>query len=192
MIRLRNTAERYGAVAQLLHWTIAALVLVQFALGVTAQDLPLGMERLIVLSRHKALGMTVFALVLLRLAWRQCSPAPPPPPADLHALPRRLAGATHGLLYALLLAMPVMGWISSSASNLTVTWFGLFAFPDLVAPHPGFAELAKEIHANLAWLLSAVVIVHVSAALWHHGVRRDDVLWRMLPLVRRPSRRRGA
>jgi len=188
MIPLRNTAERYGAVAQLLHWTIAALVLVQFALGVTAQDLPLGMERLIVLSRHKALGMTVFVLVLLRLAWRVFSPAPPPP-ADLRALPRRLAQGTHGLLYALLLLMPVMGWVSSSASNLTATWFALFAFPDLVDPDPDLAELAKDIHASLAWLLAAVLIVHVSAAVWHHAVRRDEVLWRMLPLVRRPSRK---
>lgn len=191
MISLRNTAERYGAVAQLLHWTIAALVLVQFALGVSAQDLPLGMERLIVLSRHKALGMTVFALVVLRLAWRLCSPAPPPP-ADLPSLPRRLAQGTHVLLYALLLVMPVAGWVSSSASNLSVSWFGLFALPDLVDPEPVLAETAKEIHANLAWLLSAVVIAHVSAALWHHAVRRDDVLWRMLPLAGRPSRKRGA
>ena len=191
MISLRNTAERYGAVAQLLHWTIAALVLVQFALGVSAQDLPVGMERLIVLSRHKALGMTVFVLVLLRLAWRVFSPAPPPP-ADLNSLPRRLAQGTHGLLYALLLVMPLMGWVSSSASNLTVTWFGLFEFPDLVDADSGLAELATEIHAKLAWLLSATVIVHVSAALWHHGVRRDDVLWRMLPLLARPSPKRAA
>lgn len=191
MISLRNTAERYGAVAQLLHWAIAVLVGVQFALGTTVGDLPLGMERLIVLSRHKALGMTVLFLVVLRLAWRLYSP-PPAPAAGLGALPKRLAQGTHALLYALLLVMPIVGWVSSSASNLTVAWFGVFEFPDLVGPDPDLAELAKDVHGSLAWLLAGVLIVHVSAALWHHAVRGDDVLWRMLPLVRRPSRKTPA
>ena len=187
MIALHNTAERYGAVAQFFHWTIVALVIVQVTLGLMAQGLPIGMERLILLSRHKALGMTVFVLVLARLAWRLYSPAPPLP-ATLSPLLRRLARGTHALLYALLLAMPVMGWLSSSASNLTATWFGLFEFPNLVGPDPRLAAITKAIHAGMARLLLATVTLHVLAALWHHTVRRDDVLWRMLPFVRRPSR----
>jgi cytochrome b561 len=187
MIPLRNTAERYGAVAQFFHWTIVALVLAQFTLGLMAQGLPIGMERLILLSRHKALGMTLFGLVLLRLAWRLYSPAPPLP-ATLSLRLRRLARGTHALLYALLLAMPVVGWVSSSASNLTVSWFGLFEFPNLADPDPRVAESTKAIHAAMAGLLLATVSLHVIAALWHHTVRRDDVLWRMLPIVRRPSR----
>ena len=156
-----------------------------------AGDLPIGMERLVVLSRHKALGMTVLFLVALRLAWRLYSPAPAPP-ADLSALPKRLAQGTHALLYALLLVMPIVGWVSSSASNLTVTWFGVFEFPNLVGPDPDLAELAKPAHGSLAWLLAGVLIVHVSAALWHHAVRRDEVLRRMLPFGRRPSRKTSA
>ncbi|MDE2196098.1 MAG: cytochrome b [Gammaproteobacteria bacterium] len=184
-IPLRNTPERYGIVAQALHWLIAALVAVQFVLGVKAHGLPLGLERLILLARHKSLGLTLFALVMLRLAWRMYSP---PPPWSSQAPLRTAARLSHGLLYALLLAMPIAGWLLSSASNLTVSWFGLFSLPDLVAPDRRLAHWLLLTHQTMAWLLLAVVVIHTGAAFWHHRILKDNVLTRMLPFTRRARR----
>jgi cytochrome b561 len=177
---LRNTGARYGAVAQTLHWTIVLLVIVQFVLGFTAHGLPISMQRLVLMVRHKSFGMTILALVFLRLGWRWYSP-PPPLPESLAGWQRFLARVTHALLYALLFALPVVGWISSSASHLTVTWFGLFAFPNLVGPDVELAKLSKTVHMLLAWLLLAVAGLHALAAFWHHLVLKDQVLSRMLP-----------
>ena len=176
-----NTPERYGAVAQLLHWIIVALVITQFVLGFSAQGLPIGIERFMLLVQHKSIGMTVFGLALLRLAWRAYTPAPALP-AGMPASQRLVAHLSHGLLYALILVIPVVGWITSSASHLTVTWFGLFAFPNLVGPDLHLARLAKNVHAAVAWTLLVVASLHALAALWHHFRLKDTVLLRMLPV----------
>ncbi|HEV2213391.1 MAG TPA: cytochrome b [Gammaproteobacteria bacterium] len=183
IIPLRNDGERYGAVAQLLHWTVVALVIVQFVLGVTAHGLPISLERLQLLARHKSFGMTLFAIVILRLLWRLYSPAPPLP-GGMSRLQTLAAHLSHILLYGLLLVMPVVGWISSSASHLTVSWFGLFAFPDLVGPDPQLARIAKQVHMDMAWMLFALACLHVLAACWHQWWRQDDALLRMLPFRR--------
>ncbi|HEV7165693.1 MAG TPA: cytochrome b [Gammaproteobacteria bacterium] len=176
----RNTAKRYGIVAQSLHWTVVALVIVQFVLGFTAAGMPISMQRLMLLANHKSIGLTILALVILRLAWRGFSPAPALPVGM--PLQRRAAHVSHVLLYGLLITMPIVGWITSSASHLTVTWFGLFPFPNLVGPDAHLAKLAKATHAAMAWLLLATASLHALAALWHHFVQKDDVLLRMLPL----------
>jgi cytochrome b561 len=188
IIPLRNTPERYGAVAQALHWTIVLLVAVQFYLGVTAHDLPVSLLRLKLLVWHKSFGITIFLLVLLRLAWRSYSPAPALP-ATLKGLQRRIAHVSHVLLYALLLVMPLVGWISSSASNLTVKWFFLVELPNLVQPDPDLAKLSKEVHILMAWCLLALVTLHATAAFWHELVLKDGVLRRMLPLPIRKENR---
>ncbi len=171
--------------AQTLHWTVVGLVALQFPLGIVAHGLPLSLLRLKLLVWHKSIGMTVFALMLARLAWRLYTPAPALP-ATLQGAQRGLAHASHWLLYALLLTMPAVGWITSSASNLTVTWFGLFAFPNLVAPDKALADLAKQVHITMAWLLLAVIALHVSAAFWHAFRLKDGVLGRMLPRKETP------
>ncbi len=184
-IPLRNTPECYGIVAQTLHWLIAARVIVQFVLGVKTAGLPLSLERLILLARHKSLGLTLFALVILRLAWRIYSP---PPPQPSQAPLRTAAQLSHGLLYALLLAMPIIGWLLSSASSLTVSWFGLFSLPNLVTPDRRLAHWMLLTHQTMAWLLLAVIILHIGAAFWHHFILKDNVLTRMLPFTRRGRR----
>lgn len=177
----RNTPERYGAVSQLLHWTVVALVITQFVLGFTAAGMPISIQRLVLLARHKSFGMTILALVILRLLWRLFSPAPALP-ASMQPLQKTAAHLSHALLYGLLIAMPIVGWITSSASHLTVSWFGLFAFPNLVGPDPQLAKLAKATHAAMAWVLLATASLHALAALWHHFMLKDSVLLRMLPL----------
>lgn len=177
----RNTALRYGAVAQILHWMVVVLVILQFVLGFTAAGMPISMQRLMLLATHKSFGMTILALVILRLAWRGFSPAPALP-AGMPPLQQRAAHVSHVLLYGLLITMPIVGWITSSASHLTVTWFGLFPFPNLVGPDAHLAKLAKATHAAMAWLLLATASLHAFAALWHHFMQKDDMLLRMLPV----------
>ena len=186
MMMLRNNSEGYGLVSQTLHWVIVVLVFTQFVIGSIAADLPLGMQRLIWLSRHKSIGMTIFVLVILRLLWRWLNPVPRPP-VQMPGYEQKLARISHGLFYVLLLCMPIAGWIHSSASNLTVSWFGLFTWPDLTGPDKYIAHLAGEIHEGLAWGLFALIGVHIAAALRHHFILRDDVLIRMLPGLRKKA-----
>jgi cytochrome b561 len=174
------STERYGAVAQLLHWIVAALIVTQFVLANLAEDLPLGAAKFAMLARHKSVGMTILMLAILRLLWR-IGHAPPPLPAAMPQYERRLARITHVLLYALLFAMPLSGWLMSSAKNFPVSWFGLFAWPNLIAPDPVKFDFFKELHEVLATTLFAVALLHIAAALKHHFYDKNEVLRRMLP-----------
>ncbi|HYW03426.1 MAG TPA: cytochrome b [Gammaproteobacteria bacterium] len=176
----RNDKERYGAVARLFHWGIAALILAQYPLGIYGARLPPGFEQLVVLARHKSIGISVFVLAGLRLAWRRADPPPPLPPG-MRRWQRRAAGASHALLYLLLFGLPVSGWLFSSASGVSVSWFGLVALPDLVAPSRSLAHVLLRVHVAMAVLMGLVLVLHAGAALWHHFSRRDPVLVRMLP-----------
>lgn len=177
---LRNTRTRWGALSQLLHWLMAALIGVQIGLGLAGADLPLGMSKLATLARHKSLGLTILALALIRLAWRALNPTPALP-GGLKAYERRLALGTHAALYALLIALPLTGWIMSSARGFPVSWFNLVQLPNLVAPRPALYHAMVLTHVVLAVALGLTLILHVAAAIRHHFVLRDEVLRRMLP-----------
>lgn len=180
MARLRNSDESYGIIAQAFHWLVAALVFVQLGLGVYAANLPVSLARLQWLSRHKSLGLAILALVVLRLAWRALD-RPPAPPGVMPCWERRAARATHRLIYLLLVLAPLAGWLQASAAGLSVSWFGLFAVPDLVAQDRALAELFKLLHIGLVALLALLLCAHVGAALRHALLRRDGVMHRMLP-----------
>lgn len=182
-MQVRNTTQRWGAVSKLLHWTIVGLVIGQFVLANLAEGLPLGMAKLGMLARHKSVGITILALALLRLLWRTSQPAPPLP-ARMPRGQRWLAQVTHALLYMLLLAMPLSGWLMSSAKNYTVSWFGLLQLPDLVAPGEALYAAMHAAHELMAVALAVTALLHLLGALKHHFVDRDDVLRRMLPFVR--------
>jgi len=179
---LRNTPSSYGSIAKLLHWSIVVLIITQLVLGISADDLPNGLRKLELLAWHKSFGMLILMLALVRLAWRYANPRPAPP-ADMPRWQRLAAVGTHRLLYALILLQPLTGWLMSSYKNYPVSFFGLFQWPDLVAPDAGMHELFEEVHEWLARLLVTVAIIHASAALYHHFGRRDDVLRRMLPFT---------
>jgi len=178
-----NRATRYGALAQLFHWIIAALIVVQFTLAWTADDLPLGARKLGLLARHKSVGMTILMLAILRLLWRLWTP-PPPLPGGMSRLERVGARATHVAFYVLLFAMPLTGWMMSSAKNYSVSWFGLFTWPNLIAKNETAFDFLRTTHDTLSDVLFAIAVLHILAALKHHFWNRDDVLKRMLPFTR--------
>jgi cytochrome b561 len=183
-LQLRNSSERWGSVAKAFHWTIVALILLQFWLAQRAEALPLGLAKLGTLARHKSVGLTILALAVLRLAWRWSQRESPPLPGDLKPWERAAAGLTHVGLYALLFALPLTGWAMSSAKNYPVSWFSLFALPDLVAPDERVFEVLVTTHGILAATLVAFAALHVLGALQHHFIRKDSVLLRMLPFGR--------
>jgi cytochrome b561 len=179
---------RYTPVAQLLHWVIAALIVTQFALAWSADDLPLGVHKLALLARHKSFGMTVLMLVVVRLVWRLTN-RPPELPAGMSPLERLAARATHVAFYVLLFAMPLSGWLMSSAKNYSVSWFGRFTWPNLIGPNEAAFDYLKTTHEFLSYALFTIAVLHILAALKHHFWNKDDVFLRMLPLTRagRPS-----
>ncbi len=181
---LRNSKHAWGAVSQWLHWLIVVLLVMQYSLGWLAASLPPGLDKLVLLSRHKSLGILILALAAMRLGWRALNPTPAMP-AGMTVSVRRLAHVTHALMYAGLLALPLSGWIMSSARNFPVAFFNLFQLPDLVSPGESVYLVSRTIHVGLTWLLLASVALHILAALKHHFLDRDDVLRRMLPLPRR-------
>ena len=175
--------RRYGAVAQVFHWLIAALVVTQFVLANWADGLPLGAHKLALLARHKSFGMTVLMLAILRLLWRLKNP-PPELPSAMTPWETLLARATHIAFYVLLFAMPVSGWLMSSAKNYSVSWFGLFTWPNLIGKNEAAFDLLRTTHHLLGDVLFAMAALHILAALKHHFWNKDDVLVRMLPLTR--------
>jgi cytochrome b561 len=178
---------RYGAVAQLFHWVIAALIVTQFTLARMADDLPLGARKLGLLARHKSFGMTVLMLAILRLLWRLWH-SPPPLPSGMTPLERRLARGTHVAFYILLFAMPLTGWMMSSAKNYSVSWFGLFTWPNLIGKNEAAFKFLVATHVTLSDVLFAIAVLHILAALKHHFWNRDNVLLRMLPFTKSERR----
>src|SRR5262245_10207168 len=161
-MHLKNTLTRYGAVAQLFHWAIVALVITQFVLAIRAEGLP-PVAKIGVLATHKSIGITILGLALLRLAWRLINPVPPLPVGA----PRwqdRAAHVSHFLLYALLFITPVLGWLMSSARNFSVSWFGLVTLPDFIEPNKAAFEWLLAAHETMAISLGVLASVHAAAA----------------------------
>ena len=179
----RDLPTRYGAVAQTFHWLIAALIVTQFTLAYLADDLPLGVHKLALLARHKSFGMTVLMLAILRLLWRLKNPPPLLPPG-MTPLERSLARATHIAFYVLLLAMPLTGWLLSSAKNYSVSWFGVFTWPNLIAQNETAFDVLRTTHHILSYALLTIAVLHILAALKHHFWHKDPVLLRMLPFTK--------
>lgn len=176
----RVAVEAYGAVAQFLHWLTAALIFailpIAWVMTEMAKDNP---DREDLFLVHKSIGVTIFALVVLRLVWRATHPAPPLV-GRFARWEAFLAKLNYVLLYFILIAMPISGFITSAASNHPVNYFGLFTLPSLPENKP-LAHLAGEAHEAMAWVVYAAVALHILAVAWHVSVRRDGALNRMLP-----------
>ena len=187
---LRNTVYRYGAVTMTLHWATALLIVAMIVLGIVMVDVGsgtwLGLSAFELYQLHKSVGFTVLAMTLGRLLWRFANPVPPLPD-NLKWWERSLARVTHVLLYALLLILPVTGWLMVSTSiyrdAIPTVYFGWFEIPHIAPMSQAAEEWLKVIHETLAFTLIGVLVLHIAGALKHHLVLRDDVLRRMLPFV---------
>src|SRR6202046_5089493 len=178
----QSSPMRYSAVAQAFHWIIAALVVTQFVLANLEDDLPIGAHKLALLARHKSVGMTILMLAVLRLLWRLWNP-PPALPLGMKPVERVLARASHYTFYVLLFAMPITGWMMSSAKNYSVSWFGLFTWPNLIGKNEAAFNFLHSTHEILSDVLLAIAVLHIVAALKHHFWNKDNVLLRMLPFI---------
>ncbi len=176
---MRNTSERYGAMAQGLHWLMALMIIGLFGVGLWMGGLPNGEFKGQVYGLHKAMGVLVLLLVVFRLIWRQVNVQPRPQYEA--AWEHTLATAMHWALYALMLAVPVIGWLMSDTGGRPVSFFGLYTFPLFIGKNEPLHEALEGAHAVSAFLMMALAALHAAAAVWHHRVRKDSVLARMLP-----------
>lgn len=187
-------SPRYSAVAMILHWSIALAILALLAAGLWMTDAIKQPETRNVAFKvyqwHKALGLTVLVLTLIRICWRIANP-PPPLPASMSSLERAGSGLVHAGLYALMLAIPLAGWAMVSASPLgfPTMIFGLFEWPHIsvlagLEDKKPAEALFKATHKYLAFGAIVLIVLHVAAALKHHFINRDNVLARMLPGAR--------
>ena len=177
---LKNPEDRWGHVSQLLHWSIVVLIVVLGYLGLTMTDLANSPDKIRLYALHKSLGLTLLALVLLRLLWRVYAGAPRPLPGS-PAWQERIATLTHFALYVLLLAIPISGWIFNSATGFPLQWFGMINLPAIAGRDAGLRELAATWHEWLFWALVLLALVHAAAAIYHHLFQHDATLARMLP-----------
>lgn len=181
---LANSNTRYGSVAMTLHWLIALAIVGMLIVGKYMHGLPNSdPNKFMLYQLHKSTGITILTLTVLRVMWRFAGPVPPLP-ATMAPWERWAAHASHFLLYALMLAIPLSGWAvaSTSSTGVPTIWFGLFEVPHLPlgADHDTH-EAAEEAHELLGNLMILLLLVHVAAALKHHFWDRDTVLRRMLP-----------
>ncbi len=171
---------RYDRTAILLHWLVALLIFVAFPLGIYMHDLPLSPTKLHLYSYHKWVGITVLTLVVVRVLWR-ATHTPPPLPDSMSQLQQYASHAVHFVLYALILAVPLSGWLMSSAKGFQTVWFGVLPLPDLVGKDKVLGDLLARVHQVLNFALLATVALHIAAAIKHRVVDGDKVLLRMLP-----------
>ncbi|NUO73485.1 MAG: cytochrome b [Frateuria sp.] len=179
---LRNDEFRWGAVAKFFHWAIALLILGNGTFGLLIDLASTPMQKINWMALHKSIGLTVLALLALRLLSRLGNR----PPRELPAphWQQWAARMVHALLYLLVVALPLSGWWFNSVRGYPLQFFKLFNLPAIAARNPDLRNLAHAVHEYLFWFLLLVLVAHVGAALKHHVFDRDDVLRRMWPFAR--------
>jgi len=175
-----DASTHYTRTAKSLHWLMALMIFGLLGLGFYMSDLPLSPQKLKLYSWHKWAGVTVFLLTLVRLAWR-ATHQPPLMPWQMSKLQQIAAHVGHVGLYLLMLAIPLSGWLMSSAKGFQTVWFGVLPIPDLLPKNKELGDLLLSLHQGLNLLLVVLLLTHIAAALKHHFIDRDDVLIRMLP-----------
>jgi cytochrome b561 len=185
MIDARQTAvsatavPAYTVTARVLHWLTAALVLIQVPLGIVIANEWGGERQESLYDLHKSIGAVILPLVIVRLINRLIYP-PLPLPADIPANLQLTAHATHWTLYALLIVQCLLGWIATSAYPAPLPVFGLFELPKIWRKDQAFSEQLFVVHRWMGIAIGVVAALHIGTVLYHHFVRRDRVLMRMV------------
>jgi cytochrome b561 len=169
----------YGTTAKVLHWLVVALLIVQYPLGKFMPDIHRGMTPGDAMTFHISFGITILALMVLRLFWRITHPVAPA--GSLPAWQRLISEAVHWLLYALVLATTMTGWIFASERGWSISLF--FAVPLPMLPTEGslLANSLGKWHGTMEWALLLVIGAHAAAAMAHTFIFRDRIMQRMLP-----------
>jgi cytochrome b561 len=176
-MHLKNTQSHFGLVSILLHWSMAILIIGMLALGLYMVPLPIGLEKLKLYGWHKEVGFIVLALTLFRFFWRMSNITPH---LSLPFWEVLAARAMHWAFYGLMFAMPISGWLITSAAGLPASFFGVFTLPNLIGPDEASRHLFQWVHEWLGYGLIAAIMLHASAALKHHFINKDDILRRMI------------
>ncbi len=176
---LRNSATQWGSLSKTFHWLIVLLLIGQGILGLVMGDFPRE-TRMELTGLHKSIGVTILILAVARVLWLLVAGRPAPAPG-VTPLQHKLAMAGHLLLYVLLFALPITGWLMVSYGGRPVEWFGLFQLPALVGENHDLHEQLEGVHELLFWALTLVAVGHAGAAIYHHVFQRDSTLARMLP-----------
>jgi len=179
-VRPSDTRAGYTGVAKLLHWLILALLVTQFAIAWTMPNIGRGSVPIGLIGWHLSVGLTILAVMLVRLGWR-LTHSVPPAPSDLPRSLALLSRITHYLLYAVLIVLPLLGWANASARGWAVRLFGVVPLPPLTAKGSALGHQLGNIHATLATVLLAIVALHVAGALYHALILKDRTVQRMLP-----------
>lgn len=172
----------YSKTARALHWLTALLLVINIPLALAMTRMADGQPKYDAYTIHESIGLTILTATTARLIWRLINP---PPPLVQPALIRLAAHVTHGAMYVLLFAIPITGWMTTSAFGFPPTFFDLFTLPNLVAENRPLANRLQVIHPTLAMALVALFFAHVGGALFHHFIKRDDTLRRMIPRLSR-------
>ncbi len=179
-----STPTTYTRTARWLHWLVALLIILNFAVGLTLEPFEGTPTRDQILFYHASIGSLVFMLAVYRLSWR-ITHRPPALPASIPSWQRGAAHVLHGLLYLLMFIIPVTGYLHRVAGGHAVSVFGLFNWPMLVDKNLSLRLAMGSLHTTLVWVLAFLVAGHVAAALKHYLINRDGVLERMLPRLSR-------
>lgn len=174
---LKNSNNHFGLVAILFHWIMAILIIGLLIMGIYMVELPISLQKLKLYGWHKEYGLLALALVIVRLCWRIINISP-----EL-SLPRYeiiAARLVHWAFYGFMFAMPITGWLITSAAGLPASFFGLFTLPNLIAPDEEQRQFYELVHEWLGYGLIVTILLHASAALKHHFINRDNVLRRMI------------
>jgi cytochrome b561 len=187
---MAQASRRYTFVAILLHWLIAIGIFALLAIGLIMMHASITVATKFQLFQlHKSIGITVLFLAVLRLAWRLFR-VPPPLPGTMPPLEKKAATGAHHLLYLAMIGLPLTGWavVSVAPLNIATILYGLVYWPHIpflanLHDKAPVSAIVTAIHTYGAWALILVVVLHIAAALRHHFIIRDDVLWRMLPIL---------
>ncbi|MFA5959592.1 MAG: cytochrome b [Tatlockia sp.] len=176
-MQLWNSKSHFGVIAILLHWIMALLIIGLLAVGLYMVTLPIGLEKLKLYGWHKEYGFIVLALAFVRLGWRLINQTPS---LSLPWIERIAARLVHWVFYAFMFAMPLTGWLITSAAGLPASFFGLFTLPNLIAPNETLRPVFETMHQWVGYALILTIFLHTSAALKHHFINKDNILRRML------------
>lgn len=177
-----HPAGQYGAIAKLFHWVTLGLMLVALPLGFVIQHVK-DASKMGFYALHESAGLTILFVALARLAWRRLSP-PPSLPNDMPKLMRTTSTAVHHALYALLILQPLLGFLATNAWGFPMqgatAYLGFIEMPKFMGAWEGLAKILSLLHSIGGWLLVVLIALHIAGALFHHAIRRDGTLMRMI------------